>query len=403
MPCSPGKARRLLKDGKAVVAQRAPFVIQLQHGTSGYAQPVVLGVDSGFTYIGVSAVSEGKELYAAEVQLRTDIVELNSERKQYRRNRRGRKTWYRQPRFDNRKKPEGWLAPSIQHKKDSHIKVIELVKAILPVSETIIEVAAFDIQKIKNPDTEGADYQNGEQKGFWNTREYVLHRDGHKCQAPKCGRKDKILNVHHIVSRKAGGDRPANLITLCNTCHGKHHRGEVALKIKSTNGFRAETFMSTVRWKLVNETGSKHTYGYITKSRRIETGLEKSHINDAFIIAGGKAQERVQPLLVKQVRKCNRKLFKGDRSHIRNTAPRCIHGFQRYDKVRFGKTECFIFGRRSTGYFDLRLLDGTKVHASAKAAKLALLERASTLLTERKTQGFGTASACGSGNSSPPK
>jgi len=384
MPCSPGRARRLLRDGKATVVKRTPFMIRLKHGASGYIQPVKLGIDSGFTHIGVSAVSEKKELYASEVKLRTDMVELNSERRQYRRSRRNRKTWYRQPRFDNRKKPEGWLAPSIQHKKDSHIKVIESVKAMLPVSETIIEVAAFDIQKIKNPEIEGADYQNGEQKGFWNVREYVLHRDGHKCQAPKCSRKDKVLNVHHIVSRKIGGDRPDNLITLCETCHDRHHLGEVTLKIKATNGFRAETFMSTVRWRLVKETGSKHTYGYITKSGRIELGLPKSHVNDAFIIAGGETQERIQPLLVKQVRKCNRKLFKGDRSHIRNNAPRLIHGFQRFDKVRYKGIECFIFGRRSTGYFDLRKLDGTKIHASARSRDIAKLESFGTYLIERR-------------------
>ena len=304
-----------------------------------------LGIDSGFTYIGVSAVSEKKELYAAEVQLRTDIVELNSERRQYRRSHRNRKTWYRQPRFDNRKKPEGWLAPGIRHKLDSHIKVIEKIKAILTVSETTIEVAAFDIQKIKKPDIEGTDYQNGDQTGFWNVREYVLHRDSHKCQAPKCGRKDKILNVHHIESHKTGGDRLDNLISLCETCHKKHHHGKLALKVEKDNGFRAETYMSTVRWKLVNQTGARPTFGYITKSGRISLGLEKSHINYAFVIAGGSTQERCDQLLAKQVRKSNRKLFKGDRSHLRNTAPRLVHGFQLFYKVRFNGNGCsFLAG-----------------------------------------------------------
>ena len=389
MPCSSGRARRLLGTGKASVVKRTPFVIRLNNGSSGYRQPVSLGIDSGFTYIGVSAVSEEKELYAAEVQLRTDIVDLNSERRMYRRNRRGRKTWYRQPRFDNRKKIEGWLAPSIQHKLDSHLKVIEKIKAILPVFNTIIEVAAFDIQKIKNPDTEGVDYQNGEQSGFWNVREYVLHRDGHKCQAPKCSRKDKILNVHHIESRKTGGDRPGNLITLCESCHKKHHRGEITLKIKRSNGFKAETFMSMVRWRLVNQTGAGHTYGYITKSNRIGLDIEKSHINDAFVIAGGTNQARAEELLVKQVRKSNRKLFKGERSHIRNTAPRLVHGFQRFDKVEYNGVEAFIFGRRSTGYFDLRMLDGTRIHASARSVNLIRLESSGTYLIERRVKDQG--------------
>jgi N6-L-threonylcarbamoyladenine synthase len=383
MPCSPGKAKRLLKTGKAVVTTRTPFVIKLLNGSSGYVQPVTLGVDSGFIHIGLSAVTERKEVYSADVVLRSDIVELNSERRMYRRNRRGRKTWYRQPRFDNRKKPEGWLAPSIQHKLDSHKKLICRVQQILPITRVIIEVAAFDIQKIKNPEIEGIDYQNGDQAGFWNTREYVLYRDGHRCQAPKCSHKDKILNVHHIEGRNTGGDRPGNLITLCETCHDKHHRGMLVLKIKRTNGFRAETFMSMVRWRLINQTGAEHTFGYMTKSGRIALKLEKSHVNDAFVIAGGTDQGRAGQLLIRQVRKCNRKLFKGARSHMVNTAPRLVHGFQRFDKVFFHGQECFIFGRRSTGRFDLRGISGNHIHANAPVLQLRLLERARTHQTSR--------------------
>ena len=390
MPCSPRRARLLLKEKKAEVVKRTPFTIRWTVRTRSYTQPVTLGVDSGFTHVGMSAVSEKKELYSADVLLRTDIVKLNSERRQYRRSRRNRKTWYRQPRFINRKKVEGWLAPSIQHKLDSHIKLIGKVKGILPVTKTIIEVAAFNIQKIKNPDIKGAEYQNGEQAGFWNVREYVLYRDGHTCRHCKGKSKDPVLEVHHIESRQTGGDRPGNLVTLCKTCHDKVSTGELVLNVKPAKGFRAETFMSTVRWRVVNFLRNAgevvhYTYGYITKCGRIAFGLEKSHINDAFVIAGGIKQERLSSVLsVRQVRKCNRKLFKGDRSHIRNTAPRFIHGFQRFDKVRWKGTEAYVFGRRSTGYFDLRLLDWTKVHGSAKAADLTLLESANTFLTGRK-------------------
>jgi cytochrome c553 len=384
MPCSSRKARMLLSAGKATVAKRTPFVIRLLHGSSGYIQPVTLGVDSGFIHVGLSALTEKKELYAADVELRKDLVDLNSERRMYRRNRRNRKTWYRQPRFDNRRKPEGWLAPSIQHKLDSHKKLIAGVKSTIPVSRVIIEVAAFDIQKIKYPEIEGTGYQNGDQTGFWNVREYVLYRDGHRCQAPKCNGKDKVLNVHHIESQKTGGDRPSNLITLCETCHDRHHKGMVRLTLPQSKGFKAETFMSMVRWRLADETGADHTYGYITKTNRIALGLAKSHVNDAYVIAGGTVQERVSSFSIKQVRKCNRKLFKGERSHIRNTAPRFIKGFQRYDKVAFQGTECFVFGRRSTGYFDLRLLDGTKIHASANAKHIKRLERGNTFLIERR-------------------
>jgi len=127
----------------------------------------------------------------------------------------------------------------------------------------------------------------------------------------------------------------------------------------------------------------EHTYGYITKFDRIAIGLTKSHTNDAFVIAQGSCQKRSEiQYLIQQVRKCNRKLFKGERSHIKNTTDRIIHGFQRFDKVLWNNIECFIFGRRKAGYFDLRTLNGTKVHASAKARELTLLETANTLLIE---------------------
>lgn len=391
MPCSPRTARMLLKENKAEVVKRTPFTIRWTVPTRSYTQPITLGVDSGYTHVGLSAVSGKRELYGADVALRTDLVKLNSERRMYRRSRRQRTTWYRQPRFLNRKKPEGWLAPSIQHKLDSHIKLISRVKEILPVSRTVIEVAAFDIQKIKNPEIAGVGYQNGEQQGFWNVREYVLYRDGHTCRHCKGKSKDPVLNVHHLKSRQTGGDRPENLITLCETCHGKVSRGELVLKVRPSKGFKAETFMSMVRWKLIaslQETGDAvdYTYGYLTKSARIALRLEKSHVNDAFVIAGGADQERLSSLLsVRQVRKCNRKLFKGERSHIKNTAPRYVLGFQRYDKVLWRGHECFVFGRRTRGYFALRKLDGTKVNGDAKAKECILLESARTFLTERRS------------------
>ena len=388
MPCSPRKARVLLKEGKAKVVRRTPFTIQLTIPTGETKQDITLGVDSGFTHIGLSVVSDKEELFSADVTLRTDMVKLNSERAMYRRSRRGRKTRYRKPRFLNRVKPKGWLAPSIQHKLDSHKKLISMVKGLLPITKTVIEVAAFDIQKIKNPEILGIGYQNGEQSGFWNVREYILHRDSHKCQAPKCNHKDKILNVHHIVSRQTGGNRPSNLITLCETCHNKHHRGEIDLKIKRTNGFKAETFMSMVRWRLTNDTNSSHTFGYITKSKRISTGLDKSHINDAFIIAGGNNQPQTQPLIIKQVRKCNRKLYKGARSHIRNMAAREIKGFRRFDKVLWEDKVAFVFGRRTSGNFDIRDINNKSLHKFINFKKLVLLEHSSTFIATYNSSNF---------------
>lgn len=242
-----GKVRRLLKSGQAVVINRCPFTIQLMYENTTHTQPVSLGVDAGSKTIGLSATTKDKVLYEAEVTLRNDIVELLSTRRQNRRTRRNRKTRYRQPRFSNRiqSKNKGWLAPSVQQKVDTHLKVVEDVCKILPISKIIVEVASFDIQKIKNPDIEGTNYQQGEQLNFWNVREYVLFRDGHTCQRCKGKSKDKVLNVHHIESRKTGGDAPNNLIALCETCHKGYHAGTVSLPKTIHRGmfFKDATFM----------------------------------------------------------------------------------------------------------------------------------------------------------------
>lgn len=280
----------LLRHGKAHVVSRVPFIVQLDYESTTYTQEVSLGIDAGSKHIGVSASSEKRELLAAQVELRSDVVNLLSTRKELRRTRRNRKTRYRKSRFDNRKRKDGWLAPSIEQKVESHLKVIRLVHKLLPITKTTIEVAQFDAQKIKNPDIKGDEYQQGEQMGFWNVREYVLARDGHKCVHCNGKSKDPILNVHHLESRKTGSNSPSNLVTLCETCHKAYHRGEFELKIKRGTTLRDAAVMNIMRWAVYEraktEFGNVHlTYGYITKHTRIENGIAKTHAADAFCIA----------------------------------------------------------------------------------------------------------------------
>ena len=255
MPCSPPKARKLLRAGKAVPVRRTPFVIQLTVPTGETKQPITLGVDAGYKHVGLSATTAKEELLASEVELRQDVTGLLSDRLALRRARRNRKTRYRAPRFDNRvrSKHKGWLAPSVENRIQAHISRIEAVCRVLPITKIVIETASFDIQKIKNPEIEGEGYQQGEQLGFWNVREYVLFRDGHVCQACKGRSKDLILNVHHIESRKTGGDAPGNLITLCEACHKAYHAGKLKqFSPRRGASFRAETFMGIMRWTVLN-------------------------------------------------------------------------------------------------------------------------------------------------------
>lgn len=303
MPTNNAKARILLKEKKATVQTIKPFTIKLTYKTeTEYVQPVTLGIDSGYLNIGFSATTDKQELISGEVKLLDKMKERIYEKSMYRTIRRN-KLRYRKPRWNNRikSKKKGWLAPSITHKLDSHLVFVDKITKMLPVQKIIVEVANFDIQKIKNPDIQGIEYQQGEQMGFWNVREYVLHRDGHKCQNPNCKNKDArpILEVHHLDNRKNGGvDAPSNLITLCNKCHtGANHKGFLKDWKPRIKGFKDSTFMSIVRWRMIEELKNKYdnveyTYGYITKNSRIRNSIEKSHRNDAFCIAKGTTQQR---------------------------------------------------------------------------------------------------------------
>lgn len=393
------KVRVLLKSGKAKVVKKCPFTIQLLYDSTNHTQKVTLGVDSGSRHIGISATTKDKVLFEADVELRNDIVDLLSTRRELRHSRRNRKIRYRKPRFDNRKRKDGWLAPSVQQKVDSHLTMIEKVRKILPISDIVAEVASFDIQKIKNPSISGAEYQQGEQLDFWNVREYVLFRDGHTCQCCKGKSKDKILNVHHIESRKTGGDAPNNLITLCETCHTGYHKGTVKLPKTIHRGmsFRDATFMGIMRWAFCNKLKEIYpnvslTYGYITKHTRIENDLPKDHYIDARCISGNpKAVSSGEVFYYKKVRCHNRqihkaKILKGGIKK-RNQAPYEVKGFRLYDKVLWKGQKCFIFGRRSTGRMDLRLLDGTHINASVGYKNLKLLNMCSNYLIEQKKVG----------------
>lgn len=411
-----GKVRRLLKENKAKVVQRTPFTIRLLYETGNIVQELSLGVDAGSKHIGLSSTSEEKEYYSADVQLRTDITGLLSTRRENRGARRNRKTRYRKPRFNNRthSKHKGWLAPSVEAKIQTHLRVIEDVTRILPIRKIVIETAAFDTQMLRAkelglPLPEGTDYQQGEQLYHWNVREYVLFRDGHECQCCHGKSGDPILNIHHLESRKTGGDAPNNLITLCETCHKAYHQGKIKLPEGAKRGqkYSDAAFMGIMRWTVYNRLKERYpdvrmTFGYITKNTRIESGLsvkdkEKddkryplNHVIDARCVSGHpKAVPAGEIFYRKKVRCHNRQIhkntiLKGGYRKL-NQAPKYVMGYQLFDKVRMPSgEEGFIIGRRSSGFFDVRMLGGTKLSAGISCKKLKSLEKRKTILTERR-------------------
>jgi len=394
-----GKMRRALKSGRAKVVKRCPFTIQLLYDTTNYTQEVCLGVDAGSKRIGISATTETEELYAADVELRNDIVKLIATRRERRRARRNRKTRYRKARFNNRKKRDGWLAPSVRQKIQCHLQVVENVHKILPVSKIIVETASFNIQKIRNPQIQGKAYQQGEQLDFWNVREYVLFRDSHTCQCCKGKSKDPVLNVHHIESRKIGGDAPNNLITLCKTCHSGYHKGTVTLPktIRRGTSFRDAAFMGIMRRAFYGELKKQYpdvsmTYGYITKNIRIRNRLPKEHYIDARCVGGNPlAKPLGYYFYQKKVRRHNRqihksKILKGG-IRKRNQAAYLVKGFRLFDQITYNGASYFIFGRRNSGFFDIRDLNGEKVNkGSVSCKKIKLLEKTKGYLTETRKQ-----------------
>ena len=365
MPTCRSTARRLLNSGKAVIVRRYPFTIQLTCVVGETKQKTYVGVDTPYEFMGISVFTDKKVLFASETKLRTDITERLSERRMYRRGRRSRHHWYREPRFDNRKRKDGWLPPSMQQKVDSISKMVNYVSKFLPIDKTnitakvFVETAKFDIQKIMNPEITKEEYRNGVQKDSYNAREYVLHRDEHTCQYCKKQEKELILVVHHIESRKTGGNRPDNLITLCVKCHEKLHKGKIKLNIKPKDNYKSETCMSIIRKVIIKELKKnflvEETFGYITKERRIERGIEKSHINDAFVIANGNKQKQCDPYYVEQKRKNNRCL-QLNRKGFAPSIRRQRYNLQPKDRVIIKSVEYKVKGIHSRGKY-VKVLD----------------------------------------------
>ena len=399
MPCSSAKARKLLKDGKAKIVKRDIFTIQLLYGSSGYKQEITLGVDTGSKTVGLSATTKEKELFAGEYQLRNDISDLLSDRRMYRKSRRNRKTRYRKSRFLNRvmTKNKGWLAPSVEHKINSHIDIIDRLHKILPIHNVVVELANFDIQKINNPDIKGKDYQLGEAYGFENIKSYVLFRDNYSCQHCKGKSKDSNLHVHHIIYRSQGGSNTTdNLICLCKTCHDKLHLGKIDLNKKGVKKLhKHSTFMNIMKNTLTKRLQQSYqnfeiTYGYITKQNRYENNIDKTHRFDALTISGNfKAKPLNYVFYMKKVRCQNRQIHKAKilKGGIRklNQAKYEVYSFRLFDKVVYNNKEYFIFARRNSGYFDIRNLEGEKVNKGSINYKLLkLIQTRKNILIERR-------------------
>lgn len=393
-----------LNHGEARVVRGDMFTIRLMRDSTRYLQEVTLGVDVGSRHIGLSASTKNEELYSAQAEVRDDVTELLTARREFRRGRRGRRhNWYRPARWANRsnERRNAELPPSIRHKADSHIRAIGNVLRILPVSRINVEVGKFDTQRLENPTIRGVEYQQGELAGWENLKAYAKWRDGYKCRV--CGKSHRTdstvhLEVHHIRRRADGGtDTPENVVTLCHECHEKHHKEAMVLKFRCPPVHKNEAHMNAMRKYLADEVRQEFPkltvairYGYETAIARREHGKEKSHMNDAFCIAGnfdavGNDYNVYTHRFVRRHNRCLHKatILKGGYRKA-NQAPKYVFGYRLFDKVKYRGEECFIFGRRSSGSFDIRRLDGTRISAGVSYKRLKPIVRSSTMLTERR-------------------
>ena len=286
-----GMVRRWLKTGQARWFGNSRNTIQFVRPVTTNTQDLTLGVDTGF-HLGLSVVGNQREYYVSE-SLRKSEKDRIASRKKLRRTRRNRLR-YRKTRFDNRKHEDGWLVPSIQHRLDFTIKEIKRLYTFLPITNLVVEVEPFDNQKLLNPDIQGWQYQKGKMYGFKTIKDYLLARDNYRDALDGKQYPASQLRVHHLVQRKDGGsNQPDNLVLLSDVNHNQaNHNNGVLAKLRQNRqksiDYRGAYFMSVLATRLSNY--FEHyttTQGYLTANLRRKYGIEKSHLNDAFVIAGG--------------------------------------------------------------------------------------------------------------------
>ena len=349
MPTSCRKARLLLKTGKAIVVKRFPFTIQLKYATGENKQKVSCGIDSGYSKIGFSCITEGKELIRGEVELDNFTSKRLSKRKIYRRGRRNRFR-YRPPRFLNRKRPEGWLPPSIERRYQTHFNMVKQLKFLLPIFIITVEVGNFDIQKLDNPKIKGKEYSQGNLYNYSNLKSFILSREKSVCQL--CNRlysKTDKWQFHHIIPRSRGGtDKPNNIALLHEKCHTKLHKENLYNKLKKNKQYKESIFMNIIKYRFRKDLDCRLVFGYQTFCKRKELGLEKTHSNDAFVISGGSSQNKSIEYIVKQKRRNNRCLQK-NRKGFRPSIRRKRYKLQPYDLVRVDNRVYDIIGSHNLG------------------------------------------------------
>ena len=313
MPCSEKRARLLLNRGRAVIVKMYPFTIRLKDRVGGEVQPIRIKLDPGSRYTGIGVVRESKIIDTDTGEIKVKLTVLNLIQLNHRghsisekltsrramRNRRRGNLRYRQPRFYNRTKPKGWLAPSLRHRVDTTLSLVSKLQKIAPVASISQELVKFDTQLMRNPEMSGIEYQQGALAGY-SVREYLLEKWGRKCAY--CAVENVPLQIEHIHPKSKGGSNAvSNLALACEPCNKKkgvldvkvflQNKPEQLQKIEAQvkRPLKDAAAVNATRWALVNQLKEKGlpvelSNGAKTKFNRTQHAIPKTHALDAVCV-----------------------------------------------------------------------------------------------------------------------
>jgi 5-methylcytosine-specific restriction endonuclease McrA len=398
-PVHPGRARLLLKQGKAAVYRRYPFSIILKRAVE---QPVLpplrVKLDPGSKTTGIALVNDesGQVVWEAELTHRGEQIKRDlDKRRAVRRSRRQRKTRYRQPRFHNRRKKTGTLPPSQASRVCNVVTWVRHLLSLCKVGAISQELVRFDTQALDNPDIEGMEYQQGTLAGY-EVREYVLLKWNHQCAY--CDAGDVPLELDHVHPRsKHGSNRLSNLVAACTACNQRKGNQDVREFLHDDPArlarmlahmkapLRDAAAVNTTRWALYEqlkafglpvESGS----GGVTKYNRLSRGLPKTHWVDAACVGKSTPQrllaQGVVPLHISATGHGSRQMCGTDERGfpIRHRQRQKLYfGFQTGDLVRAVVPKEVRAGThlgrvvvRASGSFDIRTKVGRQAGINAR-------------------------------------
>lgn len=354
-PCHPARARQMLAAGRATVYRRFPFTVILKERVGGEVQPVTLKIDPGSKTTGVALVQENRGgrvvVWAGEIAHRGQLIRDNLlQRRSLRRGRRQRKTRYRPARFMNRRRPEGWLPPSLRSRLANITTWFTRLYKFAPINSLSMELVKFDTQIMQHPEVEGVGYQQGELAGY-EVREYLLEKWNRTCAY--CGAKDTPLEIEHLTPKSRGGsDRVSNLTLACHPCNQKKGNqtatefGHPQLQARARMPLKDAAAINSARWALFEQlklTGLPVECGTggRTKYNRIRQDYPKAHWVDAACVGESGAAvgiSGVNPLLIQAKGRGHRQMQRVNafgfpcatpREHVKRR-----HGYQTGDIVR---------------------------------------------------------------------